>query len=115
MLREHGGDGILPDQDVKGAVDALLAHMEVAAERDIESNRAGQPAIMKLKMLAEVCALCERAVLCTQRMHAGTLHACAMTSTLLCLGLVQQPPCILWHALAIAGLALPMQQQTMDG
>ncbi len=41
-------------QDVKASVDQLLAHMEVAAEKDMEANKQGQPAVMKLKMLTEV-------------------------------------------------------------
>lgn len=44
----------MPTQDLKGVVDQLLAHMEVAAEGDIEANQGGRPAVMKLKLLAEV-------------------------------------------------------------
>lgn len=32
----------------------LLAHMEVAAERDMEAIKDGRPAFMKFKMLKEV-------------------------------------------------------------
>lgn len=46
----HCGD----TQDVKANVDQLLAHMEVAAEKDMEANKQGQPAVMKLKMLPQV-------------------------------------------------------------
>ena len=41
-------------QDVKANVDQLLAHMEVAAEKDMEANKHRQPAVMKLKMLPQV-------------------------------------------------------------
>lgn len=41
-------------QDVKAAVDGFLALMEVAAERDMEDNKRGKPALYKLKMLPEV-------------------------------------------------------------
>ncbi|EIE24200.1 hypothetical protein COCSUDRAFT_65792 [Coccomyxa subellipsoidea C-169] len=41
-------------EDVKANVDQLLAHMEVAAEKDMEANKQGQPAVMKLKMLSQV-------------------------------------------------------------
>jgi hypothetical protein len=100
----------LPDQDVKGAVDALLAHMEVAAERDMESNRAGQPAVMKLKMLAEVRNVrvsCIISGICAGRgsRHQGfwaartaCLHARSADLVSTILGCMQQPlPCILRH------------------
>lgn len=41
-------------QDIKANVDQLLAHMEVAAEKDMEANKQGKPAVMKLKMLPQV-------------------------------------------------------------
>lgn len=41
-------------QDIKASVDQLLAHMEVAAEKDMEANKQQQPAVMKLKMLPQV-------------------------------------------------------------
>ncbi len=41
-------------QDIKSNVDQLLAHMEVAAEKDMEANKQGKPAVMKLKMLPQV-------------------------------------------------------------
>ena len=58
----HGKNLInfLPDphgQDIKGLVDQLLAQMEVAAEGDIAANLAGRPAVLKLKLLAEVSKL----------------------------------------------------------
>ncbi len=42
-------------QDIKTNVDQLLAQMEVAAENDMEANKRGKPAVMKLKMLPQVC------------------------------------------------------------
>ena len=41
-------------ESVTKGVEDLLAHMEVAAERDMEAIRDGRPAFMKLKMLKEV-------------------------------------------------------------
>ncbi|BDA46112.1 Protein IWS1 homolog [Coccomyxa sp. Obi] len=41
-------------EDIKANVDQLLAHMEVAAEKDMEANKQGKPAVMKLKMLPQV-------------------------------------------------------------
>ena len=62
-------------------MDQLLAHMEVAAEKDMEANKQGQPAVMKLKMLAEVgwgpsiCLfwqrLCARGCACAQMLPHG--------------------------------------------
>ena len=41
-------------ESVTKGVEDLLAHMEVAAERDMEAIKDGRPAFMKLKMLKEV-------------------------------------------------------------
>lgn len=52
-LQPEQGCGVRWRQDVKAAVDQLLAHMEVAAEKDMDANRQGAPAVCKLKMLPE--------------------------------------------------------------
>ena len=44
-------------ESVTKGVEDLLAHMEVAAERDMEAIKDGRPAFMKLKMLKEVWLL----------------------------------------------------------
>lgn len=44
-------------ESVTKGVEDLLAHMEVAAERDMEAIKDGRPAFMKLKMLKEVSAV----------------------------------------------------------
>lgn len=54
-------------QDIKANVDQLLAHMEVAAEKDMEANKQGKPAVMKLKMLPQVSV----SLLMTLSMHHG--------------------------------------------
>ena len=41
-------------ESIKGGVEELLAHMEVAAERDMEAIKEGRPAFLKFKMLKEV-------------------------------------------------------------
>ena len=41
-------------ESVTKGVEDLLAHMEVAAERDMEATKDARPAFMKLKMLKEV-------------------------------------------------------------
>ena len=41
-------------ESVAKGVEDLLAHMEVAAEKDMEAIKDGRPAFMKLKMLKEV-------------------------------------------------------------
>jgi transcription factor SPN1 len=41
-------------ENIKAGVEELLAHMEVAAERDMEAIKEGRPAFLKFKMLKEV-------------------------------------------------------------
>jgi hypothetical protein len=57
------------EQDIKTNVDQLLAQMEVAAEGDMEANKRGQPAVMKLKLLPEVTIQPHSSFFCSSYMY----------------------------------------------
>lgn len=59
-------------------MDQLLAHMEVAAEKDMEANKQGQPAVMKLKMLPQVhCHPFTKGPLCLLHMPVNLCALCS--------------------------------------